>query len=150
MLVVLEGCDGTGKTTLANTLAAIMNAEVIHCTKETPNDYQFFHGIIEASKTRNIIADRFMYGQFVYQEKKDRALTKKERYLLETEILAAGGSVVLVTAPEKEIEKRLRLRGETLINGLEIDEVLNKFERLSEESILNFVVYSTSSEEEEE
>lgn len=143
MLIVLEGCDGTGKTTLANQLANLLDAEIIHCTKETPNTYTFFHGIIEASKTRNIIADRFMYGQFVYQKEEDRPLNEKARYNLEVELLAANGSVVFVTAPEDEVRKRLSSRGEELINGLTVKEVLDKFEELANSSLLNVVKYDT-------
>ena len=66
MLIVLEGCDGSGKTTVARNLQNILpDAEIIHCTRETPNDYSFFWHLIQASKDRHIIADRFCYGQFV-------------------------------------------------------------------------------------
>ena len=82
MLVVLEGCDGSGKSTLARFLSKIMNAEIVHCTASTPNNYDYFLNIIEASKTRNIIADRFCYGQFVYQEAEDRRLNMYQLYKL--------------------------------------------------------------------
>ena len=40
MLFVLEGCDGSGKTTVAKHLKNILPAaEIVHCTTDTPNDY---------------------------------------------------------------------------------------------------------------
>ena len=160
MLVVLEGCDGTGKTTLANMLSKVMNAEIVHCSQYTPNDYSFFHGIIEASKERNIIADRFCYGQFVYQEECDRPLAVKEGsehnvvigndvyqfdngvpamkmlHILETEMLQAGAKVIHVVAPIDEIKDRLQARREYVINSLTVEEVVARFRGTFNMSIL--------------
>lgn len=141
MLVVLEGCDGTGKSTLAEFLAKVMNAEVIHCTSSTPNDYGFFWGIIEASRQRNIIADRFCYGQFVYQKKEDRNLKKSSLYSLELSMLDAGAKVILVTAPQDVVEARLAARGET--THLPVKELLGRFEDIMSESILPVIRYTT-------
>ena len=167
MLVVLEGCDGSGKSTLAKELSEIMNAEVIHCSQYTPNDYSFFHNIIEASKARNIIADRFCYGQFVYQKEHERPLHIKQEgthsvvigsdvyefengcsaldilHLLETEMLEAGSRVVYVTAPDDEIKERLQNRQEQLINGMTVEAVQNNFKSIFSFSILPIITYDT-------
>ena len=113
MLIVLEGCDGSGKTTIAKHIQSIMpDAEIIHCTRQTPNNFDFFSGIIEVSKSRNIIADRFCYGQFVYQPPSQRKLTFEQLFDLEIAMMGAGAKVIHVTAPVEELEDRLILRGE--------------------------------------
>lgn len=127
MLIVLEGCDGTGKSSLSCLLAHVLSAKIIHATKETPNDYAWFSGIIERSKTENIIADRFFWGQFVYQSPEERKLTENELSELERELSFAGGILILVTAPTKVIKKRLEKRGEKLINGLTVKKVKHRF-----------------------
>lgn len=142
MLVVLEGCDGTGKTTLAKFLSKLLNADIVHCTAKTPNDYEFFDNIISAAMTRNIIADRFCYGQFVYQKKEDRHLTKDELHRLETRILDAEGKVVLVTAPEELVMARLAARGEVTL--IPVPELLSRFETLMSESILPVIRYDAN------
>ena len=132
MLIVLEGCDGSGKTTIANNLKAIMpDAEIIHCTTETPNDFDFFSSIIEASKERNIIADRFCYGQFVYQDPSERKLIPQQLIALEVEMLSAGAKVLHVTAPVNTINRRLSWRHETPMHRVEeiCDRYINLFER---------------------
>lgn len=134
MLIILEGCDGSGKSTLAINLSRIIGAEIIHCTKDTPNNYEFFKGIIEASKTRNIIADRFMYGQFVYQLPEERRLSVPELRMLEVDLLKAGGSVVFVTAAQWEIEDRLQERNET--TWIPVPKILQGFEDVFDKSIL--------------
>lgn len=126
MLFVLEGCDGSGKTTVANQLKNILpNAEVIHCTRETPNDRDFFINIIIASTTRNIIADRFCYGQFVYQDESERHLTNSDLMYLESEMIAHGVKVIHVTAPVYEIENRLALRCEKV--SMPVSEICDRY-----------------------
>lgn len=142
MLVVLEGCDGTGKTTLAKFLSKLLNADIVHCTAKTPNDYNFFDSIISAAMTRNIIADRFCYGQFVYQKKEERHITKEELHRLEARILDAEGKVILVTAPEGLIMERLAARGEVTL--IPVPELLSRFEGLMAESILPVIRYDAN------
>lgn len=134
MLFVLEGCDGSGKSTVANNLKNILpGAEVIHCTTDTPNDYEFFKDLIEAGKSRNIIADRFCYGQFVYQEPDERHLTDVQLVALEILMLENNASVIHVAASVDELESRLALRDEkTSIPVREIcDRYLDLFENKS-------------------
>lgn len=113
MLIVLEGCDGSGKTTVANHLKNILpDAEIVHCTTETPNNWDFFTNLIELSKTRHIIADRFCYGQFVYQTEDERNLDMNDLLNLEILMMEAGAKVIHVAASVEELEDRLTLRGE--------------------------------------
>lgn len=142
MLVVLEGCDGTGKSTLAKFLAQVLNAEVIHCTAETPNTFSFFRSIIRASKDKNIIADRFCYGQFVYQDPEDRKLSEEDLRHLEVGMLYEGAKVILVTAPAETIEARLKARGET--TRLDVKTLLCRFEGVMAKSLLPVTVYDTT------
>lgn len=141
MLVVLEGCDGAGKSTLAEFLAKLLNADIVHCTAETPNNYGFFYNIINIAKTKNIIADRFCYGQFVYQEKEDRRLSKADLRVLETHMLEADGKVILVTAPEDVIIARLASRGE--ITHMPVKDILSRFDKVMSKSILPVMRYDT-------
>jgi thymidylate kinase len=130
MLIVLEGCDGSGKTTIANNLKAILpNAEIIHCTTETPNNFEFFRGLIIASKERDIIADRFCYGQFVYQTPEERKLTPEELTALEVGMLGAGAKVIHVTAPVDTIRERLSWRKEECPVSVITDRYCELFEK---------------------
>lgn len=134
MLFVLEGCDGSGKTTVARHLKNILpDAEIVHCTTDTPNNYKFFKDIIKAAETRDIIADRFCYGQFVYQEPSERNLSLENLLQLEALMISKGVKVIHVTASVEEIEDRLTLRGEktTLPVRVICDRYLDLFENKS-------------------
>lgn len=135
MLFVLEGCDGSGKTTVARHIKNILpNAEIVHCTRETPNDYDFFFRILQASKTRDIIADRFCYGQFVYQNADERHLTPKDLMGLEAQMIAQGVKVIHVTASIDEIENRLAFRGEK--TDIPVREICDRYLHLFENQTL--------------
>jgi thymidylate kinase len=150
MLIVLEGCDGSGKTTLAKKLAELLNAEIIHCRQYTPNDYEFFSDIVTTSIHKNIIADRFCYGQYIYQDENDRPLGYVHNlHRLELEMLEAGTKVIFVTATDEEIEDRLSLRRERPINGLSVKEVQARYRGTFKCSILPIQEWSTSLKEEE-
>lgn len=148
MLIVLEGCDGTGKTTLAQMLSQVLHADILHCTTLTPNTFEFFEEIIQASRERNIIADRFCYGQFVYQDGDDRNLTLEQLYSLEIQMLAAGAKVIHVTASESSIRQRLERRNE--ITTKPIRHIISGFKAIFKMSLMSITEYDTSAMEEED
>lgn len=136
MLYVLEGCDGAGKTYVANQLKNLLpnNPVIIHCTTKTPNDYNFFRGIIQASIGRDIIADRFCYGQFVYQSEEERKLTEQELKQLETLMLTVGSKIIHVAAPVDLIKDRLKHRNEA--TDIPVEELCDRYIDLFENKSL--------------
>ena len=128
MLIILEGCDGSGKSTLADLLAQLYNAEVIHATRETPNDLAWFTYIMDEAKTRNIIMDRAFWGQFVYQRPEERRLGFSDLSELEKRLEADGGKLIYVYSPERVISRRLRKRDE--VTSLPIRSLLRKYKNM--------------------
>lgn len=147
MLYVLEGCDGSGKSTLANQLARLLNAEIIHCSQYTPNDLYFFTSIVAAAENRNIIADRFCYGQFVYQEEGERPLESINKlHTLETKMLRNGAKVIYVYAEPEIIQERLLARQESIINKLNVEQVMERYKAVKKMSILPWIDWYTGGE----
>lgn len=114
MMIVLEGVDGAGKTTLANLLSKTLNAGIIHATRETPNDWAWFSEIMDLARDRNIIMDRAFWGQFVYQNPDERKLSQEQLHELEHRLHQEGGHLIYVTAEEEDIRSRLGARQEEL------------------------------------
>lgn len=143
MLIVLEGCDGTGKSSIAKLIQAVMpGAEIIHCTAETPNDFKFFSKLINIGQYRNIILDRGMYGQFVYQSPEDRKLSHKQLRSLEMHMLSTGAKVVHVTAMKQTVEDRLNSRSEVPMHTVNV--LLSRFDDLFEKSLMPVVTVDTT------
>lgn len=145
MLIVVEGCDGVGKTTLVNLLSTVLDATVIHCSTETPNNWEYFKQWIEKSSDENIIADRFFWGQFVYQNPEGEHINRDQLHNLEYLLHIYGGRVIWVTAPNHIIQKRLSARGEVLINGLTVEQVQQRFRELAMKSYAIVYRYDTES-----
>lgn len=148
MLIVLEGCDGVGKTTLAKQLQKLLDAKIIHCSSTTPNDYDYFKNIIISSRGQVVIADRFCYGQFVYQQESERPLGREMPSLdalhaLELVMLRENVKVIHVKADPDTVKERLAMRKETVINNLSVDEVLAGFEAIKKLSSIEWLEYST-------
>lgn len=143
MLIVLEGCDGTGKSSIAKLIQAVMlDAEIIHCTAETPNDFKFFSKLIDIGQYRNIILDRGMYGQFVYQSPEDRKLSHKQLRSLEMRMLSTGAKVVHVTAMQQTVEDRLNNRSEVPMHTVSV--LLSRFDDLFEKSLMPVITVDTT------
>ena len=141
MLIVLEGCDGTGKTTLAKLLQTCYNMEYIHCTAETPNNYEFFADIIKRSANTDIVCDRFFWGQFVYQKEEERHLTKDELFSLYALMNTASkrNRIILVEASPFAVQSRLNSRNET--TKLSVYDILRAFKIIASESCADVPVY---------
>ena len=143
MLIVLEGCDGTGKSSIAKLIQAVMpGAEIVHCTAETPNDFKFFSKLIDIGQCRNIILDRGMYGQFVYQSPEDRKLSNKQLRALEMRMLSTGAKVVHVTAMKQTVEDRLNNRSEVPMHTVSV--LLSRFDDLFEKSLMPVITVDTT------
>lgn len=111
-IVVLEGCDGTGKTTLAKALAAQHGYAVVHSGR-TPDSFDLL------ARYRSILAiagkialDRSFISELVYgplQSGRSR-LTASDAAELALLVAARGGVLVHLTASPETIVTRLRVR----------------------------------------
>ena len=145
MLIVLEGIDGVGKTTLANLLSKTYNAGIIHATRETPNDWGWFNELMDLAKDRNLIMDRAFWGQFVYQDPEERKLTWEQLHELEHRLEQEDGRLIYVTADSSDILTRLGARAETLSRPL--DELKSRYEATILLAECPVIIYNTSTGE---
>jgi thymidylate kinase len=111
-VIVLEGCDGTGKTTLASTLATRHGYAVVHSDR-TPDDVDLvarYRSILAIPG--KIVLDRSFISELVYgplQYGRSR-LTASEAAELALRVGARGGVLVHLTGSPETIVTRLRAR----------------------------------------
>ena len=110
MKIILEGCDGTGKTTLAKILAERYGLDVCHCTQDDPGDYEFYR---QTLRKENVIWDRHTLGELIYPkifERRQKIGCEDARLLMH--YAREGGAIVLVlTAEFEKILERVTARG---------------------------------------
>lgn len=108
MNIVIEGCDGTGKSTVAKHLAERFNLTYWH--ESVPQDLHYYQRCLEYG---GFVFDRFCFGQFVYNTPEERKLTPEELTKLVTEVFPQTNTILLyVDAKTETIIKRLLKRGE--------------------------------------
>ena len=131
MLIVLEGIDGAGKTTLAEELAEQFAATHPHFTTEILHrgplkpevdpldEYENSLTYNAANLTKLVICDRWYLSEMIYGPLyRGRSRVDEFRWAHIEKFLQARGAVkLLVSAPLSVIEERLAARGEDFLNS---------------------------------
>jgi thymidylate kinase len=131
--IVFEGCDGTGKTTLAEATAQNINASLIHSTLTPPGTdlVTTYHCLLEPAG--RLVFDRCFLSELVYGPlyRGHTRLTYQHMATLVRHVVARNGIFVHVTAPANVIRQRLVARGERHLPDLdEIELVCDRYDEL--------------------
>lgn len=142
MLIIIEGCDGVGKTTLANALADEMagldhSVEVIHYgppVRHPLDEYELDLIDYAPGRGQSIITDRYHLGELVYAPlyragSELGGFGGTGRAHVELFLAARGAVIVHVDGNEQELRERLEERGEDYLDLKDIDTVLYGFRK---------------------
>lgn len=131
MILILEGCDCAGKSTLAEELARITGYEIVKGSSfeisQLGTDGMFEHmmGLLDRD---NIIIDRFYMSNYVYGNKYSYPTMSDEQFS-ELAVKADFRALnVYVTASPHEIKRRMLSRGDEMIKIDEIDDILARYD----------------------
>lgn len=108
--IMVEGADGTGKTTIINNLAEIYNCNVLHLTKWGPRNINRYK---EQLNLHDVIFDRSFISELVYKQAffKKPLLSFKEVLKLLKYAKKKGWKIIILTNDEKTLKDRLISRG---------------------------------------
>lgn len=110
MKIVLEGCDGTGKTTLAKILAEKYGLDICHCTQRDAADYDFYR---QTLRKEDVIWDRHTIGELIYPKifgRQQQIGTEDARLVIHYG-KEEGVKFFVLTADMADIKRRLLSRG---------------------------------------
>ena len=119
MITIIEGADGTGKTTYAQKLSERFNAKYLHA--EQPKTRLWSDEYIRPITSQNMILDRWHLGEVVWPKIYGRQSLFDETTFDYWELAKLGARLILLTRSEDAIAEELLRRGEEL----QIDFVLH-------------------------
>ena len=120
MIIILEGPDGSGKTTLANIIQKQTGYELIHFsnpTSEIQRTAMFDRYVAAIKGHKNLILDRSWYSEMVYGPilREASCINHYQMYELEKLLAKKGALVIYASADIETLWSRCEKRGEDLI-----------------------------------
>lgn len=106
-MLLLEGCDGVGKTTLAKRLVKELDGHIYAHFTRLPRDFDRYWGYRERMST-HVVQDRFHLSEIVYAYARgDESPLCPDTYrLVDAAVRQLAGFTVLITADDALIGKR--------------------------------------------
>lgn len=157
ILIILEGVDCSGKSTLAKDIEKVTNASIYKFSR-TPKDdteltfeklkthYSTFIETISQTKSYYHIADRLHLSQMVYSIKRGKDMIDDLWFQqFEREfIMPLQHILVLCSPPQNVVEERMKLRGDDYIKIQEIPILMQRYKEAFEKSMLDKIAIDTS------
>lgn len=124
MIIIIEGPDGSGKTTLAKQIADQTKYPIVKRNKPETEEERLgmledYLQIIKSGK--NVIFDRCWYSEIVYGTvmRDESMITYHDMYGLEKAAAKSGALIIMCGGPTEALWKRCRTRGEDYITQKE-------------------------------
>ena len=146
-ILIIEGCDKTGKTSLAQMLHRMTGAHVIKVSQPTTDDpiteYQAWVSKLEYTPGRYdprrlIIFDRFHLGEFVYGPIfRDAKPNPFRAGRLEHDLARLSASVVMMEDTAERIVERFTEHGEDFAQTKHVPAILDLYEQVYQWSTLH-------------
>ena len=133
MIVILEGCDCTGKTTLANELAKRTGYEIVKGSSFEISQlgadgmFEYMMGLLDRD---NIIIDRFYHSNYVYGFLYDYPMLKASQFFELADKTDKRAVVVYLHANERVIANRMVERGDKDINVQDVKNIIKRYNEI--------------------
>ena len=143
MLIIISGCDRTGKSTIAKQLAEKLNAVYTHFSypsskEEAKQEYYDFIEKISLHKT--YICDRFYEGEYVYAPIY-RGYQLDYSHEIEKKIKSTTNVLfIYVQADLSTIQARIKSCGEDYVKDDDIIKVINNYNSFMNQLMLPYII----------
>ena len=141
-MIVIEGIDGTGKTTLAKHLASVLGLTYVH---ERTEDEGFFRYVLLALTAERKVYDRFHLSEAVYPLiKQDGRLPmlRWQQHMVERVLMRHGGLLVYCTGSLVDVAQVFKERGETYVSSKDLPLMQILYNDVVKGTLLPTLVYN--------
>lgn len=125
MVVMLDGCDGTGKTTISEKLANKLGCNIIRLTNGGDRSLIAYR---ELYSCENVVHDRTFLSEVIYPKyfNRDSRLAKNDEIALFNLIRARfENNMFILTASDEAIRERIGKRGDEFISDINLFKQIN-------------------------
>jgi len=146
-VIAIEGCDATGKTTLAKQLSDKLNMLIVKGSSfenaECDNTQLFKH-FNKVANASNVIIDRTIYSNRVYATLYDdyAILTDEQRMQIEDKFKNKT-LVLYLTADVDTIIDRINVRGDDYVTPDKIQSIVSNYNSVMSDAMNNDVIVLT-------
>lgn len=140
-MIILEGIDAAGKTTIANALAARLKTNVIHSSKPKL-DMGWIEYHSRSLTMPAVVLDRYHIGEAIWPiifEDGRKPMLRWQQHMVERILLQRGAILVQVIDSFDTINERLKQRQEDEITRPYYNKVIDLFRDACEHSLLDYV-----------
>jgi thymidylate kinase len=136
MIIIIEGPDGSGKTTLANQLSKQTGYKIIHRVQpKTEEEKAIMMGeyLQTIRSGKNMIFDRCWYSEMVYGPvmRDASVIGYPQMYDLERQLSKAGAMIIYCTDSKAALWSRCQDRGEDyIVDRTTFDKICDGFDQL--------------------
>ena len=144
-IILLDGCDKTGKSTIARMMATELNAEIVHCEKPKKPPFREYFDLVDGlARDRNYILDRAWLSEVVYSQlwRERRQLIADDVRFIEQFARSKHSAVAIhAKASSDSVISRMRSDGELLLQPEQVQKCLSLFEDAFKETTLTMFNY---------
>ena len=122
MIIIIEGPDGSGKTTLAEQISKQTKFPIVHRSQpKTEEEKKNMMGtyLLAIKEHKNVIFDRCWYSEMAYGPvmRDESIISYPEMYALERALARGGAILIHCTGPEPTLWMRCQNRGEEYVTS---------------------------------
>lgn len=140
MIVILEGIDKTGKSTLARKLVKELDGYYVKFSQPNGDPYQEYMGFLRSAKKHvNYVLDRFCYGELVYgpMYRNESGITVDQLNFIELLMMQFNPIVVYCETSKETISRNFQDQDEEFTDSEDIEHIIKLYKNVWNESILD-------------
>lgn len=145
MLIVIEGADKTGKTTLAQEISTKLGYEYHHFGAPGPNPADEYAEFLIAL-AKPTVCDRFYYGENVYGPllRGKSLITPLQKIVIERLCRVKSGILIHARPPLDVVQHRMGMLGDKLITKAQNEKAYAMFNHVLHKSTMPKYIYDSS------